>query len=925
MKIRKTTAKLMAFLLAVCMLATTALAYDGIYTDKEGNISYSPYEQGLYSNGGYTIDKVSHPTLGAGEVDGILTGDLQDRGQSYSWSMAEAGDYVYIGTCYNSTYYIYHNNVKTTLDGMKSSGILDPELDTGKVADEIVQVAFGVDTFDSTLMNDWAPVIMAVHKITGEAKVIFRERDVWSQHPDIFPGYAPTMAVKNYLSGYRMAFEFQGKLYFAGMGNPTATLVEVDPVTNEAKIVYYNINQTRGVANGVHGLLVYDGEILMCLATDNYDGKGTPGGLIVASSNPSASLDTWRVIADQDDFDGLPAVMQIDGLNGGGVWDIIEYHDHLYVTVVTDKTDKDTGVTNKQGFAMYRGEKQADGSFTWTQVIGDHSKYGFGLGINYSMACNMWVYDGYLYLGTYNDPMLDLAAVTATGNFEHLYNDLDHSIYLYRMDAEENFQQIGGKDDNPYFPEGPLGNLGAGLGNHSNQYVWRFGVHNDELYLGTFDTSTLTYMFTQLTDGQVANMDYEDISGRAELLEDALLQVLGQENNPYLAMFLEATLFHTKALDLFRDLSGFATDMSADWNPVPDYRELLENYEAFRDDLLARLESQMAQPDFLEQYAAANGVTVAELLVSQGAEVQGPVGDRLKAALREQLKKLLASCDQVFYDSTIHNFVFYFGVNYYAQECERGFDLLVSNDGVHFDAITRDGFGDGANHGLRTICSTKQGVFLGTANPYYGTQLWRMYSERDHAGCTGGDGCPSRSFTDLNTGVWYHPYTDYVISHSLMRGLSSTLFAPNQSMTRGMMVTTLYRLAGEPQVEGTATFQDVKSSAYYANAVAWAEANGIAKGIDTGVFAPNAPVTREQAAAFAYRYVTAYLGKTPAPGASLGGFQDAGLVSDYAAESLSWAHAAGLMVGYGDGFLGPKDTVTRAQMAKLLTLLAQNF
>ena len=112
-------------------------------------------------------------------------------------------------------------------------------------------------------MNDWAPVIMAVHKITGEAKVIFRERDVWSQHPDIFPGYAPTMAVKNYLSGYRMAFEFQGKLYFAGMGNPTATLVEVDPVTNEAKIVYYNINQTRGVANGVHGLLVYDGEILM--------------------------------------------------------------------------------------------------------------------------------------------------------------------------------------------------------------------------------------------------------------------------------------------------------------------------------------------------------------------------------------------------------------------------------------------------------------------------------------------------------------------------------------------------------------------------------------------------------------------------------------------------------------------------------------
>lgn len=228
MRLKKHTARLVSLLLVVCLLATTALAYDGIYTDKHGNIRYQPYEEGIFSDGGYTIDKVSHPTLGAGEVDGILTGEEQDRGQSYSWSMAEAGDYIYIGTCYNSTYYIYHNNVKTTLDGMKNSGLLDPELNTGKIANEIVQIAFGVDTFDGTLMSDWTPVIMAVHKVTGEAKVIFREREVWSQYPDIFPGYAPTMAVKNYLSGYRMVFEFQGKLYFAGMGNPTATLVEIE-------------------------------------------------------------------------------------------------------------------------------------------------------------------------------------------------------------------------------------------------------------------------------------------------------------------------------------------------------------------------------------------------------------------------------------------------------------------------------------------------------------------------------------------------------------------------------------------------------------------------------------------------------------------------------------------------------------------------
>lgn len=150
--------------------------------------------------------------------------------------------------------------------------------------------------------------------------------------------------------------------------------------------------------------------------------------------------------------------MSNDGLNGGGIWDIIEYNGHLYVTVVTDKNID--GKINKQGFAMYRGDKDSNGNFTWKQIIGDKpdSKYGYGFGIDHSMSCNLWVYNGYLYMGTYNDPMLDLAEVPATGNFELLYNDLDHSIYLYRMDANENFEQVAGKNDNPYFPNGPIGN-----------------------------------------------------------------------------------------------------------------------------------------------------------------------------------------------------------------------------------------------------------------------------------------------------------------------------------------------------------------------------------------------------------------------------------------------------------------------------------
>ena len=714
-KFMKRVGILLCCALLLALLPTAGWAE--VVRDGQGNISYKPIEQGKFSKGGYTIDKISHPTRGAGEVDAILTGKDQDRGNTYSWSMADGGEdseYIYIGTGYNSTFYIYHNNVKTSLDRMQKAGTLPSSLDTDKAAEKIVEVMFGVDKFDKSKVNAWRPVIIAVSKKTGEAEIIFREADHWGDN-QVFPRNW------NALSGYRMVVEFNGKLYFAGMGNPTATLVEVDPLTNTARIAYYNIRNARGVSNGVHGLLVYDGEILMCLATDDYDGHGKAGGIIVASSDAQ----TWRTIADQDDFDDLPAVMQIDGLNGGGIWDIIEYNGHLYVTVVTDKNID--GKINKQGFAMYRGKKE-NGKFTWKQIIGDQGEYPFGLGINYSMSCNMWVYNGYLYLGTYNDPMLDLAEIPATGNFELLYNDLDHSIYLYRMNEKEEFVQVGGKNDNPNFPKGPIGNLGAGLGNNSNQYVWRMGVHNDEFYIGTYDTSTLTYNFTQITDGTVANMEYEDIRGRADALQSALDGVLGEYDSPILNWFKQM-VFSDYTLVLYQKLAGFATEMSADKNPVPDYRKMLADYEAFKESVYDRMDKvlKMSPAQLLREYAKSARTSTYSLKEFKGFK------DELQKNLKTMVDAIFKVFDAVVYDETIHNFVYYFGCNYYAQQCERGFDLLVSKDGVNFDAITRDGFGDEANHGLRCITSTANGVYLGTANPYYGTQLWLMHSSRDKA------------------------------------------------------------------------------------------------------------------------------------------------------------------------------------------------
>ena len=185
--------------------------------------------------------------------------------------------------------------------------------------------------------------------------------------------------------------------------------------------------------------------------------------------------------------------------------------------------------------------------------------------------------------------------------------------------------------------------------------------------------------------------------------------------------------------------------------------------------------------------------------------------------------------------------------------------------------------------------------------------------------------CPSKGFTDLDLNRWYHEYTDYVLRRDLMNGMSNTTFAPNTPLNRAMLVTTLYRLAGEPEVKQDSTFTDVPAGRYFTKAVAWAEENGIAKGITDTTFCPNNPVTREQAATFLYRYVVEYWNQEPVTGTDLSIYTDGKTVSEFARPAVAWATAVGLFEGFPDGSLQPRGALTRAQMAKLLTIVDQNF
>lgn len=170
-------------------------------------------------------------------------------------------------------------------------------------------------------------------------------------------------------------------------------------------------------------------------------------------------------------------------------------------------------------------------------------------------------------------------------------------------------------------------------------------------------------------------------------------------------------------------------------------------------------------------------------------------------------------------------------------------------------------------------------------------------------------------FPDLN-GHWSAEFSAKAVELGLFTGVTETEFAPNNSMTRAMLVQVLYRMQGSPEA-GSSTFTDVADSAWYAKAVAWASENGIVNG-SNGRFDPNGLLTREQLAAILWRYAQ-YEGRDVSVGENTNilSYDDAQDISSYAVPSMQWACGAGLLEG-SSGKLMPKSTTTRAQAATVL-------
>lgn len=179
-------------------------------------------------------------------------------------------------------------------------------------------------------------------------------------------------------------------------------------------------------------------------------------------------------------------------------------------------------------------------------------------------------------------------------------------------------------------------------------------------------------------------------------------------------------------------------------------------------------------------------------------------------------------------------------------------------------------------------------------------------------------------FNDVSANDWFASAVDYVTGKGMMNGTADNTFSPKANTTRGMVVTVLYRLENQPSTSA-ASFTDVASGAYYANAVAWANANGIVSGYGSGKFGPNDKVTREQLAAILYRYAQ-YKKYDVSVGedTNILSYDDAQSISTYAIPAIQWACGAGVVTGKSGSKLDPKGNATRAEVAAMLMRFCEN-
>lgn len=699
-----------------------------------------------------------------------------DRGQSYSYAATSYGDWVYIGTMYGGL------GVQAILNrDMTSLGL------TSEQATALIQTMYAGNMYLGEPDGKSAGGMLFKFNVkTGKTKILMSKSTGIDGGKGVIPTFrsAFKMNGKLYFEGMVMDTnnkdltqqEIQTAMAYQ---NGFPCIYEVDPANNDKLTKVYDSVDVDGFRSLVKGNVFTSTRAIgsfgnTLIAGDlkpTADGKGK--ALLVASKTPS-DPNSYKEIADMASFDNLPAIHRQDVNGGGGIYQVQELNGKLYVVVCTGSTDtlnEKTGTM--RSFAIYVGENHGDATnkadWTWRPLVGDTAKgakyyYGLDKSRVSAGACTLQVYGDHLYIGDYNDVSSALQGFVTKSNFVTQATNLEQSVNLYRMDKNENVEMLVG-DANDTFPKGGSTGLGSGYDNHMNQYTWQTTVHEGKMYLSTMNTTTLLEPIAQFTNGDILNMNEKDWNNTVHYLRvflrllwgmgptdpaSAIAAQSGDQNAKVTTQTMPSTdnpealvdwariqagkdasaaqpqttdaksVSSAKPISLTAAQTKELVDGIKDGSIVPgslaasgssDEASQLFDINNELDNLGSQL-SDKGSADFANNYGEVTDAffSIADI-----------IPDKFKG-LYEMLVKLTSKANLKAYAKSLP----------YLAKSKRGFNLFeitdrsAANEGVTVGTVTDNGFGDPFNHGLRIFCDTDDYMVVGTANPFYGTQLWRV-------------------------------------------------------------------------------------------------------------------------------------------------------------------------------------------------------
>lgn len=770
---------------ALAGIPATAMADDSAgltpqYTYNSQNDNGMTFEKVSHADQGLSqadgvVDYTGDGTI-APYTAGLSTTGNGDRGQSYSYAAASSGDWVYIGTMYGGL------GVQAILNrDMTSLGL------TSKQATALIQTMYAGNMYLGEPDGKSAGGMLFKFNVkTGKTKILMSKSTGIDGGKGVIPTFrsAFKMNGKLYFEGMVMDTnnkdltqqEIQTAMAYQ---NGFPCIYEVDPANNDKLTKVYDSVDVDGFRSLVKGNVFTSTRAIgsfgnTLIAGDlkpTADGKGK--ALLVASKTPS-DPNSYKVIADMASFDNLPAIHRQDVNGGGGIYQVQEFNGKLYVVVCTGDTstlNEETGTM--RSFAIYVGENKGDSTnkadWTWRPLVGDTAKgakyyYGLDKSRVSAGACTLQVYGDHLYIGDYNDVSSALQGFVTKSNFVTQATNLEQSVNLYRMDKNENVEMLVG-DKNDTFPKGGSTGLGSGYDNHMNQYTWQTTVHEGKMYLSTMNTTTLLEPIAQFTNGDILNMNEKDWNNTVHYLRVFLRLLWGMgptdpasaiatQSNDQNAKVTTQTMPSTdnpealvdwariqagkdasaaqpqttdaksvssaKPISLTAAQTKELVDGIKDGSIVPgslaasgssDEASQLFDINNELDNLGSQL-SDKGSADFANNYGEVTDAffSIADI-----------IPDKFKG-LYEMLVKLTSKANLKAYAKSLP----------YLAKSKRGFNLFeitdrsAANEGVTVGIVTDNGFGDPFNHGLRIFCDTDDYMVVGTANPFYGTQLWRV-------------------------------------------------------------------------------------------------------------------------------------------------------------------------------------------------------